>query len=393
MDTTRRARQYARSAFTRTYNSLLTEAKKRPQRILELNVAYKLFEEKARNLEVIDQKFLDEMTEKGNEESQVNSEMESADEYRAKFLLAQSEMATLNEAVNKANTPPPSTAANSNVVIQQEAKRNYTLRKIQVQQYGGDLKDFLRFWGQFKIDEDTNMTKDDKDYYLDQYILPGSKASELVNSFPLTGVMYDKIIASLKGRFGRNELLVEYYVRELLKLVLTNAVSNSPISSLTTIYDQLETHIRSLESLGVTTDTCSAMLYPLVESSLPEELLRIWQKQASVSNAAAIATNSVEGNVTAAITSKDRLNNLMRFLQAEVHNEQRISLVRSGFGLHDVKTPATANKGNKNAKREPISDVPSATELLTLREDKTHECIFCTENHECPAWKGEEHVP
>jgi len=44
------------------------------------------------------------------------------------------------------------------------------------------------------------------------------------------------------------------------------------------IYDKLETQLRALETLGVTTDMCAAMLFPLVESSLPEETLRIWQR-------------------------------------------------------------------------------------------------------------------
>jgi len=50
--------------------------------------------------------------------------------------------------------------------------------------------------------------------------------------------------------------LIEFYVRELLKLVLNK---NKSIT-LVMIYDKLETHLRALESLGVTTDMCAAML-------------------------------------------------------------------------------------------------------------------------------------
>lgn len=48
-----------------------------------------------------------------------------------------------------------------------------------------------------------------------------------------------------------------------LKLVLTNA-DGDQIIPLSTLYDQLETQLRALESLGVTTDKYAAMLYPLV---------------------------------------------------------------------------------------------------------------------------------
>lgn len=59
-----------------------------------------------------------------------------------------------------------------------------------------------------------------------------------------------KAIQSLQSRFGKKDLLIEYYVRELLKLVL----NKNRESTLMTIYDKLETHMRALESLGVTTD-------------------------------------------------------------------------------------------------------------------------------------------
>jgi len=74
---------------------------------------------------------------------------------------------------------------------------------------------------------------------------------------------------SLKNRFGREDLLVEIYVREMLKLIL-NRTKISSLTSLAKIYDKLESQLRFLESLGVTTDMCAAILYSLVESSLPE---------------------------------------------------------------------------------------------------------------------------
>lgn len=36
------------------------------------------------------------------------------------------------------------------------------------------------------------------------------------------------------------------------------------------------TKIRALETLGVITDKCAAMVFPLIESCLPEELIRVW---------------------------------------------------------------------------------------------------------------------
>ncbi len=44
----------------------------------------------------------------------------------------------------------------------------------------------------------------------------------MVESYPLTSENYPKVVSALEQRFGRKELLVEVYVRELLKLIIVN---------------------------------------------------------------------------------------------------------------------------------------------------------------------------
>ncbi|GIY25918.1 uncharacterized protein CEXT_413491 [Caerostris extrusa] len=54
-------------------------------------------------------------------------------------------------------------------------------------------------------------------------------------------------------------------MRELLKLVLNNATKKKQ-DSLSGLYNKLSTQLRALSSLGVTTDQCGIILYPLVEN-------------------------------------------------------------------------------------------------------------------------------
>lgn len=368
MEKFKKARIYTRSAFTRAYTQFVNECNKQRPGLREVNIAFSLLRDKAREIEELNQKIFNLMIEEDAAEAEVNREIENVDEYKTRFIQAEVDVAAINDSARHTNAPQ------GNGVNEQEPKRNYTLPKIQFQKYGGDLKEWLHFWGQFKkIHEDANMSKEDKFYYLLQHILPDSKASELVGSFPPVGAMYDQVIESMKNRFGRDELLVEFYIRELLKLVLTNAMKSGEKTPLSKLYDQLETHIRSLESLGVNTDTCSAMLYPLVESSLPEDILRTWQRQSSLSSAVTTAAVAAqEGNAVAPPTSKDRLVKLMNFLRAEVENEQRISMAMSGFGLkgEDASQSVFKNKRkekyeNKNESRK---NVPTATVLLTVKE-------------------------
>ena len=50
-------------------------------------------------------------------------------------------------------------------------------------------------------------------------MVKGSRAWGLVESYPPTGDNYEKIVTSLKNRFGQAYLQIEVYVRELLQLV------------------------------------------------------------------------------------------------------------------------------------------------------------------------------
>ncbi|GFW42304.1 uncharacterized protein TNCV_1207571 [Trichonephila clavipes] len=76
--------------------------------------------------------------------------------------------------------------------------------------------------------------------YLLQSVEPKSKAKRLVLSFPATAENYPKAIGQLKERFGREDLLVQIHVRELLNLVMENAVSGRTKTDLSALYDELE---------------------------------------------------------------------------------------------------------------------------------------------------------
>ncbi|GFV35972.1 DUF1758 domain-containing protein [Trichonephila clavipes] len=166
------------------------------------------------------------------------------------------------------------------VVPTETEKRSFKLPKIELKKFSGEAKDFLAFWSQFqKIHIDKSIAEEDKMQYLLQSMEPKSKAERLVLSFPATAENYPKAIDQLKERFGREDLLVQIYVRELLNLVMKNAVSGRTKTDLSTLYDELEGKLRSLESLGRTQEKYGDFLTPLVESCLPEEILMAWERK------------------------------------------------------------------------------------------------------------------
>lgn len=95
---------------------------------------------------------------------------------------------------------------------------------------------------------------------------------------------------------------------------------------LSTLYDILDCQLRALESLRVTTDKCSAILFPLVESGMPEEL-RSWQRS---------------NNGT--LQMKDKLEKLMSFMKMEVENKERVVIAKANFKAMSVRDEETKQR-------------------------------------------------
>jgi len=247
-------------------------------------------------------------------------------------------------------------------------KRTYKLPKIEIKKFNGTLTEWLSFWSQFKkIDEDADLHSSDKFQYLVQAMVPGSRARELVDSYPQTAENYAKVIAALKERFGKEKLLKQVYVRELLKMVLNNAKKQDKVQ-LSRMFDQLESHLRSLESLGVTIEQMTEFLYPMVESSLPEEILIAWQRSPMYGR---------DGNLE--IPPKSDLDYLMLFLKQEVQSEELRQLARSGFNSSCSITEKKKTNQFKQKGAWGEDDLPTAAGLFT---GKVMNCIFCQNAHE-----------
>ncbi|GFV13187.1 hypothetical protein TNCV_142081 [Trichonephila clavipes] len=86
-------------------------------------------------------------------------------------------------------------------------------------------------------------------------------------------------------RFGQEDVLIQVYI---------------------------EAQLRALESLGVTKEKYAAMLFPLVESCLPSEILRAWERYVGYSSdESGLETESasIENSTTASSSSSNVLAN------------------------------------------------------------------------------------
>ncbi|XP_054721255.1 uncharacterized protein LOC129231033 [Uloborus diversus] len=264
-----------------------------------------------------------------NAEEAYYEDCEEAENYRDKFIQICSLLDLKFENVQR----------NGNI-----SKRNFKLPTIELKKFNGEAREFLNFWSQFKkIHEDQGIDNEDKMQYLIQSMEHGSKTERLVLSFPATGENYCKAIQQLKERFGRDDLLVQMYVRDLLRLVMKNsAAAGRGKADLPSLYDELEGKLRALETLGRTKEKYGDFLTPLVESCLPEEVLVTWE-------------SSRNHNLTEDKNCRS-LEQLMNFLRQEVNGEEMVRLARTGFG-------ANSNWRKREPTTEKESDLATAAAL------------------------------
>ncbi|GFX19592.1 uncharacterized protein TNCV_2075001 [Trichonephila clavipes] len=144
---------------------------------------------------------------------------------------------------------------------------------------------------------------------------------------------YPNAIAQLQERFGREDLLVQIYVRDLLSLLMRDAATGRSKTDLPALYDEQEVKIRALESLGRTQDKYSEFFSPLVESCLPEDILLAFERSKNFKE-----DSPGEGRT---------LKLLMNFFKQEVKNDEMVELARNNFSAPVNQKKKEVNKPDK----------------------------------------------
>ncbi|KAF2887959.1 hypothetical protein ILUMI_18214 [Ignelater luminosus] len=188
-----------------------------------------------------------------------------------------------------------------------------------------DVRGWLAFWAAFQdIHEDKRLSEAEKYQYLVQCMISESEAHKVVMSYPVSGDNYESAVKDLKRRFGHDNMLIKVYVRDILYLVIRNA--QKEIMDFVDLVTSITSQIRNLEKLGVTTDKCAQVLHPIIESCLPEEVLKAWQRSNNYS---------------------DTIDKLMEFLVGEVDAMKERDLAYSRFAREKNKPLSHDTKRGK----------------------------------------------
>lgn len=352
-----------RALFTKLYQAILPLFTAENVDNIAVVAKFRTLETKYQELTSLNELVVDELC--GRDPSLTDEELEMRilaeaevnSEYDEKYHVVKLKVEALSQ-------PPPTI-----VFSDTENKTHIKLPKFEFRQFTGDISQWVGFWSQFEpVHLDGTLSDEEKFQYLVQATKPGSKARVRVESFPPSGKNYHKAIDVLKARFGRDELIVEHYVRELLNLVLSNATGRTSLD-LAELSDCLETQLLALESFGVTLDKYASILYPLAESALPERVFRDWERYRRD-----VVNRSGDGEVTGS-NPEHLMVKLRTFLQSEVVSDERVSHARETFKNSEENSVSRAIMSDAVKKVK----VATAADLVSLQStsEVSEKCIFC----------------
>ncbi|UYV69469.1 hypothetical protein LAZ67_6003708 [Cordylochernes scorpioides] len=317
----KKRRRAVRGIFTKTVNELKAEFKK--SSIDKENIYAKYNRLESLHIELValnEQCQLVLLAQENIADEEIDREYEDCEKYiQERFNMEQKIGILRNRAKDEV-------LSNSS----KNTKLNIKLPELELKTYDGSLENWLPWWAQFsKVHENEDLSNSDKFLYLRKAILPVSEAYRVIASYPVTGDNYTSVIQALQERFGDPNILTELYVRRLLNWVMANVRKEN--GNLSNLYDDLTSHLRSLQTLGIDPQLSGIFLYPLVESSLPSDVLKIWQRHPS--SGYGQERFKTEDPVAKTREIPERLKALMDFLRAEVKSAQRLKFIERGFNL------------------------------------------------------------
>ncbi|UYV60592.1 hypothetical protein LAZ67_1001615 [Cordylochernes scorpioides] len=331
MDALKKRRKAIRGTFTRIINEINGEFEKSQIDRNDIYSKFNRLESYYTKLVDLNEKYQALLVVKeGITEESIDKEWQECDKYEEEKFDIQQKVSVLRNP-DKEETIP---IASEDTVI------NVKLPELALKSYDGSLEGWLPWWAQFsKIHENKNLSDSDRFLYLRQAIVPNSEAYRVVASYPVTGANYVLAVQALQERFGDPNILTELYVRRLLNSVISNVKKEN--RNLSSLYDELSSHLRSLETLGID----------------PQ-----------------LSDKGVGG-------AQERLRLLLDFLKAEVRSAQRLKFVEKGF-KQEEPYKRSYNDGTRTR-----SNFRPAT-VSSLFGGRTNiKCFFCERtnhaSHQC----------
>ena len=151
-----------------------------------------------------------------------------------------------------------------------QPRSNLRLPKLQIEPYDGNPCTYQLYMDSFESSVNSNHRLSDIDKFLYLKGLLRGKALSAVQGLNLTAENYHDALQLLKSRFGDVKMLKAKFFDQILNM---SPVSDScGVEKLRKLYDCIETNVRNLKSLGVSSDSFAPVIIPTILSKIPSSI-------------------------------------------------------------------------------------------------------------------------
>ena len=287
-------------------------------------------------------------------------DIEEADKFRrmsrAVRIQAAQRLVDLRDS-NQSNNRPNNSESGSGDSLSNRPKVAVRLPKLELPKYSGVLTEWQSFWDRFvALVDETEIPDISKFCYL-QSLLEGEAAS-VIQGLSQTAANYPIACRMLQDRFGKPERIIFAHIQALLSVSMPSKVTNSAyITSLWKLQDDLLTHVRSLEALGVGGDQYGVFMTPVILSRLPHDIRLEWSRESS--------------------GHENDLDWLLKFLQQEIERRERSDTFK-----HISTSKVEENRPRpSDVEKKKYHSAASALQSSSEVNRPNFKCVFCGKGH------------
>ncbi|KAH7947894.1 hypothetical protein HPB52_016545 [Rhipicephalus sanguineus] len=248
--------------------------------------------------------------------------------------------------------------------------RSVALLTLQVPTYAGDLRQWREFWDHYSatIHKNSELPPIEKFKYLLTYLTGAAKRA--IKGIRLADNNYDIAVKTLKERFGRQELLVNEHIEQLL--ALSPVRSSKEVEKLRMLHDAVRFHVSALEGLGVPPDQYTVVLNRVLMRCLPEDLAILYRQKKK-------EESTQDGDASAQHTTPEarmhKATDILSFLKIQVEvREEGKQAAPSSHPCHSTMVPDDMNSLTRSVHAIPSASALVATEPL---QQRTLSCVLC----------------
>ena len=147
--------------------------------------------------------------------------------------------------------------------------------KLTLKKFGGDITLWSSFWD--SLESSIHNNPDLTELISSTTYIHFWNTLLLIPGLTLSSSNYEEAIALLKKRFGCKQQLISKHMEALLNL---EAVTSSrDLTNLRQLYDKVESHVRWIESLDITSASYGSLLSSILMKKIPQDLCLIVSRE------------------------------------------------------------------------------------------------------------------